>query len=238
MADNEARSRARAARMLVRRHRSGVLSSHSLKFAGYPYGSALPHATDHAGRPVVLISQLAEHTRNLEADARASLIVCESGADLQAQPRVTVLGTTHPVADAARIERRYLRFYPEHAQYLTIGGFRFFALEPFQVRYIQGFGGLHWIAGESYLAPEALRDAEEEILAHMNRDHPDALRAYCRHVHDVDAQDPQMVGFDCDGFDVRAGERLLRFDFAEPVLDAGQARAALVELAQKSRDAR
>jgi hypothetical protein len=232
----DAMPRARAARMLVRSHRSGMLSSQSLKFPGYPYGSALPHVTDHAGRPVVLISHLAEHTQNLELDARASFIVCASGADLQAQPRVTVLGAARAVVDAASIARRYLRYYPDHAQYLDIGGFRFFALEPFQVRFIQGFGGLHWIAGERYLAPEALREAEEHILAHMNRDHGDALRAYCRHVHGVEVQTAEMVGCDCDGFDVRAGERLLRFDFAEPVLAPAQARNALVELARNSRD--
>jgi hypothetical protein len=232
----DAMPRARAARILLRGHRSGVLSSHSLRFPGYPYGSALPHVTDHAGRPVVLISHLAEHTHNLEADAHASFIVCESGADLQARPRATVLGAARAVADAAPIERRYLRFYPDHAQYLEIGGFRFYALEPFQVRYIQGFGGLHWIAGESYLAPEAMRDAEEDILAHMNQDHRDALRAYCRHMQGAEPQAAEMVGFDCDGFDVRADERLLRVDFAEPVLDPGQARRALVELAQRSRD--
>jgi hypothetical protein len=232
----EAMPRARAARMLVRNHRSGMLSSHSLKFPGYPYGSALPHVTDHAGRPVVLISHLAEHTQNLEMDARASFIVCDSGADLQAKPRVTVLGAAHAVGEAAPIERRYLRFYPDHAQYLQIGGFRFYALEPFQVRCIQGFGGLHWIAGKSYLAPDAMRDAEEGILAHMNQDHGDALRAYCRHVHGVEPETAEMVGFDCDGFDLRVDGRLLRFDFAEPVLDPGQARSALVELAQKSRN--
>ena len=228
--------RARAARMLVRSHRSGVLSSHSVKVSGYPYGSALPHVTDHAGRPVVLISHLAEHTQNLETAARASFIVCDSGADLQARPRVTVLGRAQAMVDTASMARRYLRFYPDQMRYLEIGGFRFFALEPFQVRFIQGFGGLHWIAGESYLAPEAMREAEDDILAHMNQDHGDALHAYCRHVHRVEAQTAEMVGCDCDGFDVRAGERLLRFDFAEPVLDPGQARRALVQLARESRD--
>ena len=119
-------TRGSQARALVRGHRSGVLSTHSVKHPGYPYGSALPHVTDHAGRPVVLISHLAEHTHNLEADPRASFIVCAQGPDLQAQPRVTVLGETRPVADQAAIAARYLRFYPEHEQYLQIGGFGFF----------------------------------------------------------------------------------------------------------------
>jgi putative heme iron utilization protein len=228
-------SRAREARGIVRMHRGGVLSTHSLKFPGYPYGSALPHVTDALGRPVVLISHLAEHTHNVEADPRVSFIVCGSGPDLQAQARVTVLGDARPTEDAG-VTRRYLRFYPEHGQYLDIGGFRFFAVEPVQVRYIQGFGGLHWIPATSYLdAPAGIAAAEEDILAHMNQDHQDALRAYCRHVHGVEHATPVMIGIDCDGFDVRAGDRLLRFAFEEALANPGQVRNALVALAQRSR---
>jgi putative heme iron utilization protein len=227
-------TRAGAARRLVRRHRSGVLSSQSVKFPGFPYGSALPHATDHAGRPVVLISHLAEHTHNVEADVRASFIVCATGPDLQAEPRVTLLGDARPIDDE-RIAGRYLRLYPDQEQYLQIGGFRFFVIEPVQVRYIQGFGGLHWIPGESYLAAASLAETEASILEHMNADHADALHDYCRHVHGVDAQDAAMVGIDCDGFDVRAGGALLRFEFDAPVSNAAQVRNALVTLAQQAR---
>jgi hypothetical protein len=183
----------------------------------------------------MLVSHLAEHTHNIEADARVSFIVCGSGPDLQAQPRVTVLGDAHPT-DEPVIARRYLRFYPEHQQYLDIGGFRFFVVLPAQVRLIQGFGGLHWIAGASYLdVPAGIGEAEDDILAHMNQDHQNALRDYCRHVHGVEAATPQMVGIDCDGFDVRAGNHLLRFAFQQPLASPGQVRSALVALAQQSR---
>ena len=228
-------TRPRQAREVVRAHRSGVLSTHSNKFPGYPYGSALPHVTDHLGRPVVLISHLAEHTRNIDTDARVSFIVCEQGPDLQAQPRVTVLGDAHVMQDAASIEQRYLRFYPDHAQYLQIGGFRFYVIEPSQVRLIEGFGGLHWIARESYLATADLAPAEASILEHMNQEHRDALRNYCRHVHRVETLDPQMVGIDCDGFDVRADDNLLRFAFSEPAANPAQVRSALVALANECR---
>ncbi len=219
----------------MRRLRSGVLSTHSLKHTGYPYGSALPHVTDQAGRPVVLISHLAEHTHNIEADPRVSFTVCGSGPDLQAEPRATLLGDARSVEDDGQIERRYLRFYPAHQPYLQIGGFRFYAIAPKQVRYIQGFGGLHWIPGESYLTAAALAESEVAILEHMNADHRAALRDYCRHVHDVAADEPEMVGIDSDGFDVRAGDRLLRFDFDMPVDSPGQVRNALVELAKRCR---
>jgi len=228
-------SRGQEARRLMRRHRSGVLSSHSAKFSGYPYGSALPHITDHRGRPVLLISHLAEHTHNLDLDAHASYIVCDSGPELQAHPRATLLGQARVVDDAQGLQERYLRFYPEQEQYLQIGGFRFYAIEPAQVRYIHGFGGLHWIPGESYLAAENLEDAETSIVEHMNEDHIAAMRDYCRLVHERDAQEVEMVGIDCDGFDVRADGSLLRFDFGAPIGNPGQVRNALIELAQRAR---
>lgn len=228
-------SRAREARELVRSYRSGVLSTHSAKFPGYPYGSALPHICDHAGRPAVLISHLAEHTHNIEADPRVSFIVCASGPDLQAQPRVTVLGTAHPTPDQEAIGVRYLRFYPEHEQYLRIGGFRFFTIDPVQVRFIQGFGGLHWIAGDSYVAGKPLEAAEAGILVHMNHDHADALRDYCRHFHGVAPERAEMVGIDGDGFDVRADGNSLRIAFPEAVETPEQVRTALIALANASR---
>jgi putative heme iron utilization protein len=230
-------TRGSQARALVRSHRSGVLSTHSVKHPGYPYGSALPHMADHAGQPVVLISHLAEHAHNLDADPRASFIVCPQGPDLQALPRATLLGEIRPVADQEAIAARYLRFYPDHEQYLQIGGFRFFALEPLQVRYIQGFGGLHWIAGDSYLAPgtTAMAEAEPSVLEHMNADHRDALREYCRTTHGIDPSDVEMIGVDCDGFDVHADGRLLRFTFEEPVTAPAQLRAVFMALSRKSR---
>ena len=100
--------RARQARELFRGARSGVLSSHSIKFPGYPYGSALPHVTDHAGRPVILVSHLAEHTHNLEADGRVSFLVSGAGPELQANSRAALLGDARPIEDATVISARSL----------------------------------------------------------------------------------------------------------------------------------
>ena len=228
-------SRAREARQLVRTHRSGVLSTHSAKFPGYPYGSALPYVCDGRGSPIVLISHLAEHTHNVEANPRVSFIVCASGPQVQAHPRVTLLGEARPAQDEAGIAVRYLRFFPEHEQYLQIGGFRFYTIEPVQVRYIQGFGGLFWLAGTSYLAEHDLGESEAFILAHMNQDHAGALRDYCRHAHGVEPSTAQMVGIDSDGFDVRADDALWRIAFAEPVENPARVREALIALAKVSR---
>jgi putative heme iron utilization protein len=223
------------ARRMVRHFRSGVLATQSLKFPGYPYASALPFCTDQQGQVVVLISHLAEHTQNADHDRRVSFLVAPSGAEVQEQARVTLIGDLAATEDAA-VAARYLRYFPEGERYLSIGGFRFFRLEPLSLRYIAGFGSIHTIPGESYLAPPlAIADAESEILAHMNADHAHNLRDYCRHVHERTVESTQMIGIDCDGFDVLADGEILRFDFDGEVKDAGAARAELVNLAKASR---
>ena len=220
---------------MVRHFRSGVLATQSLKFSGYPYASALPFCTDQRGRVVVLISHLAEHTQNADHDRRVSFLVAPAGAEVLEQARVTLIGDLAPTEDAA-LAARYLRYFPEGERYLSIGGFRFFRLEPLSLRHIAGFGSIHTIPGESYLAPAlAIAEAEGEILAHMNDDHADNLRDYCRHVHERTVESARMIGIDCDGFDVLADAEVLRFDFDGEVKEAGAARAQLVQLAKASR---
>jgi heme oxygenase (biliverdin-IX-beta and delta-forming) len=228
--------RARRARELLRAARSGVLSSHSAKFPGFPYGSALPHVTDHEGRPVVLISHLAEHTHNVETDSRVSFLVSPSGPALQASARAALLGHARALEAPTALQRRYLRFFPEHAAYLEMGGFRFWIIEPVQVRLIEGFGSLHWVSGETFLAtPGELPALEASVLEHMNRDHRDALVAYCRNVDGMEPHQVEMIGIDCDGFDVRGDDRMLRFGFEQTITTGSQARAALAALARVSR---
>lgn len=228
-------TRGSEARRLVRRHYSGALATRSMQFQGYPFASALPFCTDQQGRILVLISHLAEHTRNADADPRASFLVSPLGADLQEQPRLTMIGDLAPTDDPA-VAARYLRFFPEGSQFLEIGGFRFFRMAPRSLRFIAGFGSIHTIAGESYLAPPyPIAEAESDILDHMNADHGHNLRDYCRHTQAGEPESVQMIGIDCDGFDLRADSRILRFDFVGEVKDANQARMELVKLARKNR---
>jgi hypothetical protein len=227
--------RGRQARELFRVARNGVLSSHSAKFPGYPYGSALPHVTDHQGRPVILISHLAEHTHNVEADGHVSFLVSNPGPELQASPRAALLGHARALDAGAAMQARYLRLFPEHAKYLELGGFRFWAIEPFQARLIEGFGSLHWIPADTFLAnPVEIPEIETLMLEHMNRDHRAALLAYCRHACGVEPRTAEMVGIDCDGFDIRADDQLVRVRFEHMITTGAQARAALVALAREA----
>jgi putative heme iron utilization protein len=228
--------RGRQVRELFRAARSGMLSSHSVKFPGYPYGSALPHVADHQGRPVVLISHLAEHTHNVKADSHASFLVSPSGPELRASPRAALLGQARALDATAALQARYLRFFPEHAKYLEMGGFRFWTIEPFQARLIEGFGSLHWISADAFLAnPGEIPEIEASVLEHMNQDHRAALFAYCRHAHGIEPRQAEMIGIDCDGFDVRADDRVLRLPFEHMIATGPQARAALVALAREAR---
>lgn len=228
-------TRGNEARRLLRKFSSGVLATQSLKFPGYPYASSLPFCCDQRGRVVVLISHLAEHTQNADHDPRTGFLVSPLSRDLQEQARVSMIGDIAAIDDGA-MSARYLRYFSEAEQYLQIGGFRFFRIEPRSLRYIAGFASIHTIAAQSYLAPAyPIADAENDVIEHMNTDHAHTLLDYCRHVHGKTPAHAEMIGIDCDGFDVRADGEALRFEFAGEVKDANEARVELVKLAQASR---
>lgn len=231
---SETESRATQARRLLRRFRTGVAGTRSVRFENYPYTAALPFCTDQQGRVVVLVSHLSEHTKAFARDAHVSFTVSPANPDFRPEARLTVLGRISSFDDEA-VAQRYLRLFPDNRHFLEIGGFRFHAIEPDHVRLIAGFGSAHWIKGSAMLAERyPLADAEPDILDHMNNDHRDALTRYCRHVHGIDAASAEMAGIDCDGFDVRADDRLYRFDFDPPVRTANDARAALVALSKSA----
>lgn len=224
------------ARRFVRGQQQGVLSTLSQRIAGYPFGSVTPFILDQQGRPVILISTLAEHTKNIEADARVSLIVQPFTADMQEAGRATIVGKAQKLPEKDSLGPRYLRYFPKAETYFAMHDFSFYRIEPERIRYIGGFGKIHWIEASAYLAADnALAEAETGILDHMNSDHADALLDYCRHFHGLTPEQATMIGIDGDGFDIRTDGQVLRFDFAEPIADAAGARKALVEMVQQCR---
>ncbi len=225
------------ARQMLRAHRYGALCTLSAKFDGHPFGSITPYLVDHDGSLLILISTLAEHTKNILRDPRISLITHnQNDSSIQTQGRVTLVGTAQLVADKDQAGARYLRYFPEAQGYFAMHDFSFYRILPQALRYIGGFGKIHWITADSYLVPPyPLIEQEADVIAHMNADHCDSMRRYCQHLHQVEALDVEMLGIDCDGFDVRADDKILRFYFAQTVLDAQQARIALVEMSKKTR---
>ena len=229
--------RAAEARRFVRTHPHGVLSTLSRRLGGAPFGSIAPFVLDHEGCPVILISTLAEHTRNLDADPRCSVIAHPCAQDPQAAGRVTLVGRAERLPDKHALGPRYLRRFPEAEEYFGMHDFHFYRLRVEAVRFIGGFGSIHWIDAADFAPPaNTLGDSEESILEHMNTDHEANLRAYCLHGHGLRPRGVRMIGVDVDGFDLRADEQVLRFDFGSAACDAAAVREELVALARASRE--
>ena len=237
---------AERARTLVELGRTGTLSTLSRRHPGYPFGSVMPYALDARGRPLFLISSLAMHTQNLQADRRASLLVSqamEPGGDPLAAGRVTLVGEAAPLPTADRTAARaaYLAWHPNAQYWVDFEDFAFYRLELFDVYFVGGFAAMDWVGAEAYLTarPDPLAEAAAGILAHMNRDHADALLTFARVLGQVEADEASMVGVDRLGFKlrVRSGDRLqsVRIAFPRAVTSADASRAVLIEMLRDCR---
>lgn len=143
----------------------GTLATHSTQLPGYPYASALPFVPDDMHRPVFLLSRLAEHTANLQADARTSLMVFrQKESSVLAGERLTLLGKTERIAASPELVARYLRYQPEAEQYLGLGDFAFFRFQPERARHIGGFARMGWIEQADWASLPGLAPDEESLL--------------------------------------------------------------------------
>ncbi|MCG3143402.1 MAG: hypothetical protein HONDAALG_00750 [Gammaproteobacteria bacterium] len=229
------------ARALLNSESDGVLSTLSVDVAGYPFGSVVPYCLDRQGRPIILISRIAQHHKNLLADPRASLIVLDRGGDdVQVNGRLTCVADARQVA-AAEIDSaadRYYRFFPKSTEFHKIHDFEFFVLQPVKFRYIGGFGRIHWIDPARVLLanPFSIED-ERGMAAHMNADHAGTMREYCRYAAVTVAEDeqPAFAGADAEGFHLRIGARIVRFAFERPVATGEEVRRELLALARRAR---
>jgi putative heme iron utilization protein len=234
---------ANEALQFLRSTRSGVLSTFSAKYAGYPFGSVAPFVLDQSGQPVILISTIAEHTHNIVANPKVSLLVFAGDDDLQANARLTLIGEAKLIdKQDVDLRARYLRYLPQAASYFDMHDFNFYRIEIAHIRYIAGFGRMGWIDGTELthtqlLASSALATQEASIIEHMNTDHVHSLVAYCKHFHQIEATHAQMLGIDRDGFDVKVTDaqhntQVLRFHVDQPIEDAQSARVALVAMSK------
>lgn len=227
------------ARALLLGAYQGVLSTLSQDMPGYPFGSVAPYCLDASGAPLFLISDLAQHTKNLRADPRCSFIVIAGGNDIQASARLTLVGVCQPLPDAdiEAAAQRYYRYFPESQDFHRIHDFRFFRLQPERCRFIGGFGRIHWLSPETVLRANPFEgEREAGIVGHMNEDHADALQHYAMQAGMAlpDAA-PVMTGIDAEGLHLRLGSRIVRIAFAAPVETPLAARETLVAMARAGR---
>ncbi len=224
-----------------------TLASERTDVAGHPYGSLVTVAADGEGRPLMLLSSLAEHTQNLAARAEASVLVSEAigpGADPLALGRVTLLGRCARLEGGEALAARavFLARHPRAAYYADFKDFAFWRLEPSSLRYIGGFGRMSWVAADDYrrASPDPLADAAAGIVAHMNDDHADALVSYARALAGIgDATSARMTEVDRYGFEIAVqtpdAPRVARIAFEAPLATSEEVRKAMVGLVKSAR---
>lgn len=225
------------ARALLLREYNGVLATISEDVPGYPFGSVSPYCLDRDGIPLILISRLAQHTKNIQANPRVSLTVVESGVDdVQKAGRICWIGDAAPVGpEETDSVERYARFFPEADFYLKELDFDLYRIRPVKIRYIGGFGRIHWVGDEAILLPNPFdRESEAGIIDHMNKDHVDAMVGYCAQAGiDAGEQPPRMCNVDAEGFHLRVGERIVRFSFPGTAGNPGAVRRFLVDMVSR-----
>jgi len=236
---------AERARTLVYLGRAGTLSTLSVKHPGHPFGSVMPYALDARGCPLFLISTMAMHTQNLQADCRVSLLVTQPGwtGDPLAAGRVTLMGEVRLLSggDVQAARQAYLARHPNAIHWVDFEDFGFHCLEVADVYYVGGFAAMGWVPAEEYLAaqPDPLADAAAGIIEHMNRDHPDALVTFARVLAGAPADEALMLSVDRLGFKLRIkhGQRLssARIAFPREVTNAEDCRAAFIEMLREAR---
>jgi putative heme iron utilization protein len=227
-----------AARRLIRSRDRAALGT---SLGGRPFVSLVAAACDSDASPLLLLSDLAQHTKNLVAEPSVSLLfedVAEH-ADPLAGPRLSLLGRAER-CDDPRAAARFAARHPASAAYAGFADFHLYRVSIERGHLVAGFGRIAWIeAAELSFGADAgaLAAAEPEILDHMNRDHTEAIELYARHLLGRRAAGWQMTGIDPEGLDLRCGGETARLDFAAPVLNPAAARRELVALAQTAREA-
>jgi putative heme iron utilization protein len=227
-----------AAKKLMREARSGALAT-LMRGTGDPYCSLVNVATAFDGAPLLLISKLAIHTKNVIADSRVSLMLDErkEGDPLEGA-RVMLMGRAVVTADE-NDRRRYLARQPEADMLAGFADFAFYRIEISAAHLVAGFGRIVDLKPQDILVDPAgaedLLAAEQRASAHMNEDHADACRLYATKLYGAPDGDWRCAGFDPEGLELQNGRVALRVPFPQRVNGSGPLRAVLVEMTKQAR---
>ena len=207
---------------------------------GFPYVSLAMVALEHDAAPLLYLSDLADHTRNLKGDARVSLLfdgTLDSAVPLAGE-RATVQGRIE-VATDPRLLARYVARHPDAAAYAGFRDFNLYRVTVERAHLVAGFGRIHWVAGSDVVLDAAatgdLAQREASIVMHMNDDHADAVQLYAGALLGRAGGDWRLTGLDPDGCELRRGSEWARLGFDSMVHDAEAARAELVRLVKHAR---
>jgi heme iron utilization protein len=228
-------------RSLLRRSRQGALAT-LMTGSGDPYCSLVNVASHPDGSPILLISRLAVHTRNILADSRVSLMLDERApGDPLEGARIMLAGHAEEAGgdQAVLLRRRYLNTHPSAADFADFKDFSFFCIRPSGTHLVAGFGRIVDLKPGQFLTDignaGTLIEAEQGAIDHMNADHREAMNLYATRLLGAEASDWRCSGIDPDGIDLQAGAATLRLDFPQSVSGPGELRKMLVQLADQAR---
>lgn len=231
----------RVTRSLLRRSRQGALAT-VIPGSGDPYCALANVASHPDGSPILLISRLALHTRNILADSRVSLMLDERApGDPLEGSRIMLGGIAEEenTDETALLRRRYLSVHPSAQMFVDFKDFSFFRIRPKNIHLVAGFGRIIDLKPEQFLTDlsdaEDLLEAEEDAVAHMNGDHLDALNLYATKLLGAETNEWRCTGFDPDGLDLQAHTKVLRLNFPRRIVTPGALRQVLKELAEQAR---
>ena len=234
---------AKLTRSLLRRSRQAALAT-LMADSGDPYCSLVNVASHADGSPILLISRLAVHTKNILADSRVSLMVDErtEGDPLEGS-RIMLAGRAGQAGadDLPILRRRYLNAHPSAEAFVNFDDFSFFRIRPSAAHLVAGFGRIVDLKPEQFLTDISdaggLLEAEQGAIDHMNADHRDAMNLYATRLLDAEVADWRCTGCDPDGLDLQAGAKTLRLDFPRRIVTPAALRQTLQDLADQARAA-
>jgi hypothetical protein len=232
---------AAVARKLIRRGRSAALSTLLAAEGGRPYVSLVTTACDLDGAPILLLSDLSDHTRNLAADPRAALLfeAASRRVNPQTGPRISVVGTIiarDDAVDGERLRRRFLARHPGAALYAGFADFHVYRMMVERGHYVGGFARAQWIAGHEMIlsadATQTLAEAEADILARINADQAPLLDDLANRVAGRKGTGWRLIALDPEGCDLARRGHAIRLDFPAPATTAEAVQAALRALVE------
>lgn len=229
------------AKRLLRSIRAGALAS--LSQDGFPFATLVNVATDFDGSPLLLTSSLSAHTRHLDAEPRASVLLSQGGkGDPLAHPRLTVTGRAARVVDEAQragVKARFLARHPKSALYADFGDFSFWRLEVARAHLNGGFARAATFDA-SQIATDLtdsapLLEIAASAIEHMNEDHADALRLYAVKLCGEPEGRWRASGVDPDGLDLACNDLTARLAFPDRVTNGEDLRRMLGQLGNVAR---
>ncbi|OBA93886.1 HugZ family protein [Mycolicibacterium fortuitum] len=235
-------SAAEEARTVAASTNAGTLAS--LTADGDPWASFITYGL-LAGQPVLCVSNMAEHGRNLAGDPRASISIVapDAGSDPLASSRITLAGVAErPVGDELAAARQaHLDGVASARYYIDFSDFSLWVLRVQRVRWVGGYGRMDSTTGEAYAEaePDPVSPHAAGAIEHLNADHADSLADMARSLGGYpDTTSAVCTGADRYGLDLRVtterGVAYTRVGYAAPIGSYGELRAATVELAQRA----